>query len=66
MLSLWYKSVTVWRLYFAGQKFRELLFENISLKKFHEFAVKRHAHRMGVVYYIYCTCVKTPVRTELN
>ena len=41
----------IWRLYFAGLNFRELLFENISLKKIREFAVKRHAHRMGVVYY---------------
>ena len=41
---------TVWRLYFAGLNFRELLFENISLKKFREFAVKCHAHTMGVVY----------------
>ena len=40
---------TVWRLYFAGLNFRELLFENISFKKFREFAVIRHAHRMGVV-----------------
>ena len=45
------RVTTVWRLYFAGLNFRELLFENISLKKFREFAVKRHAHTMGVVYY---------------
>ena len=42
---------TVWRLYFAGLNFRELLFENISLKQFREIVVKRHAHTMGVVYY---------------
>ena len=29
-----YSAYTVWCLYFAGLNFRELLFENISLKKF--------------------------------
>ena len=33
-------QTTVWRLYFAGLNFRELLFGNISLKKFREFMEK--------------------------
>ena len=60
---------TVWRLYFAGLNFRELLFENISLKKFREFTVKRHAHTMGVVYYTHRYLIlhlKTSVHAELN
>ena len=56
------RSHTVWRLYFAGLNFRELLFENISLKKFREFAVKRHAHTMGVVYYTHLTRYHRPLR----
>ena len=50
MYSILTSRNTVWRLYFAGLNFRELLFENISLKKFHEFAVKRH-----VTEWVWCT-----------
>ena len=57
---------TVWRLYFAGLNFCELLFENISLKKFREFAVKRHAHTMGVVMVYLILHLKTSVHAELN
>ena len=53
---------TVWHVYFAGLKFRKLLFDNILLNKFREFTVKTpHPHNgRGVLH------LKTPVRAELN